>query len=83
MAQGTGERPQEARQAKVVVEVQDPSQEPCEMMILEVQLVVVLVEEEEVLAADDQASVAETTTLTMMILTREERRIPYRNLSGQ
>ena len=53
-AQGTGERPQEAREAKVVVEVQDPSQGPRVMMTVEVQLAAVLAEEEEVLGADDR-----------------------------
>ena len=81
MVQGMGEKPQEAREAKAVVEVQGQSQGLYRMMVAEVQLVAVLAEEEEVLAADDRASVAKTTTMTMMILTREERRIPYRNLS--
>ena len=64
MAQGMGERPQEAREANVVVEVQDPSQGPQEMMMVEVQLAAVLAEEEEVLAVDDRVSVAERMTTT-------------------
>ena len=76
-------RPQEVREAKVVVEVQGQSQGPSRMMVVEVQLVAVLAEEEEVLAADDQASIAGTMMTRMMILIREERRIPYRSLSDQ
>ena len=73
MTRGTGEKPQEVREAKAVVGAQVPNQEPHVTAVAEVALVVVLVEEEEVLVGDNQASAAEMMTMAITIPTKEGR----------